>query len=107
MEPRKRLHLVNELMQEANLMMTALEKAMQGERIQESFLAQRGRQQHQKHYSLEDEHKDWSTIFRALTDIQAKLESIEHSERERREQSVPSPYASAKNGVDAEDYTRV
>ena len=33
MEPRKRTHLVNELMQEAHLMMGALEKAMEGERI--------------------------------------------------------------------------
>ena len=36
MEPRKRTHLVNELMQEAHLMMGVLEKAMQGERIEES-----------------------------------------------------------------------
>ena len=36
MEPRKRTHLVNELMQEAHLMMGVLEKAMQGERLEES-----------------------------------------------------------------------
>ncbi len=42
MEPRKRTHLVNELMQEAHLMMAALEKAMQGERIEESHPALHG-----------------------------------------------------------------
>ena len=36
MEPRKRTHVVNELMQEAHLMMGVLEKAMQGERLEES-----------------------------------------------------------------------
>jgi hypothetical protein len=36
MEPRKRTHLVNELMQEAYLMMEALEKSMEGERMEES-----------------------------------------------------------------------
>lgn len=107
MEPRKRIHLVNELMQEANLMMSALEKAMQGERIEESAPAKHGTQHSQRHYSLEDEHKDWGSILRALTDMQAKLERIEHSERERIGQSMPSPYASAKDGVDTEDYTRV
>ena len=107
MEPRKRLHLVNELMQEANLMMTALEKAMQGRRIEETAPAKHGTQTPQRQYSLEDEHKEWRMIFRALTDIQTTLESIERSERERIEQSIPSPYASAKDGGDTEDYTRV
>ena len=46
-------------------------------------------------------------ILRALTDIQAKLESIEHAEQERIEQRMPSPYAYAKDGGDTEDYTRV
>ena len=36
MEPRNRTHLVNELMQEAHLMMGVLEKAMEGERSEES-----------------------------------------------------------------------
>jgi hypothetical protein len=35
MAPRKRTHLVHELMHEAQLMMGVLEKAMQGERIEE------------------------------------------------------------------------
>ena len=107
MEPRKRIHLVNELMQEANLMMAALEKAMQGERIEESFLAQHGTQHPHGQYSLEDEHKDWSTILGALTEIHTKLEQIEHSECQRTERVVPSAYAYASDGVDPEDYTRV
>ena len=36
MEPRERTHLVNELMQEAHLMRGVLEKAMQGERLEEN-----------------------------------------------------------------------
>ena len=107
MEPRKRIHLVNELMQEANLMMTALEKAMQGKRMEESAPVKHGTHHSPRQYSLEDEHKDWGSILRALTDIQAKLEQIEHAEQERIEQRMPSPYATAKDGVDTEDYTRV
>src|SRR5512145_368927 len=38
MEPRQRTHLVNELMQEVHLMMGVLEKAMQGERIEEGLI---------------------------------------------------------------------
>ena len=70
MEPRKRTHLVNELMQEAHLMMTALEKAMEGERIEESFPAKHGTQHPQGRYSLEDEHKAWGKALKALTEIQ-------------------------------------
>ena len=83
MEPRKRTHLVNELMQEANLMMAALEKAMQGERSEESHPTLHGTQHHEEHYSLEDEHKAWGKVLRALTDIHTELESIEHSEQQR------------------------
>ena len=107
MERHKRTHLVNSLMEEANLMMGVLEKAMQGERIEESFLAQHGTQHPHGQYSLEDEHKAWGKILRALTEIHTELESIEHSERERIEQRMPSPYALAKDGGDTEDYTRV
>ena len=107
MEPRKRTHLVNELMQEAQLMMTVLEKAMQGERIEESFLVQHGTQHPHGQYSLEDEHKAWGKILRALTEIHTELEQIEHSEHQRTERVVPSAYAYASDGVDAEDYTRV
>jgi len=66
MEPRKRTHLVNELMQEANLMMAALEKAMEGERSEESHPTLHGTHHVQGQYSLEDEHKAWGQILRAL-----------------------------------------
>jgi hypothetical protein len=107
MDPRKRTHLVNELMQEANLMMAALEKAMEGERIEESHPALHGTQHTQRHYSLEDEHKAWGTILKALTDMKTKLEEIEHAEHQRTEAGVPSPYAYAGDGGDPEEYTRV
>ena len=83
MEPRKRTDLVNELMQEANLMMATLEKAMQGVRFEESHPALHGTQHHEGQYSLEDEHKAWGKILRALTDIHTELERIEHSEHQR------------------------
>jgi hypothetical protein len=90
MEPRKRTHLVNELMQEAHLMMGALEKAMEGERIEESHPARHGTQHAQGQYSLEDEHKAWAKILRALTDIQTELDQIEHCEHQRIERLTPS-----------------
>jgi hypothetical protein len=83
MEPRKRTHLVNELMQEAHLMMGALEKAMEGERIGESHPTRHGAQHAQGQYSLEDEHKSWGKILRALTEIQTELEQIAQAERRR------------------------
>jgi len=52
MEPRKRTHLVNELMDEAQLMMAALEKAMEGERIEETFPAKHGTHHPEEQYSL-------------------------------------------------------
>jgi hypothetical protein len=107
MEPRKRTHLVNELMQEANLMMAALEKAMQGERFEETHPALHGTQHHAGQYSLEDEHKAWGKILRALADIYTELDRIEHSERQRTARLAVSAYAYAGVGIDAEDYTRV
>ena len=86
MDPRKRTHLVNELMDEANLMMAALEKAMQGERFEETHPALHGTHHHEGHSNLEDEHKAWGKILRALTEIQTELDSIEHSEHQRVEQ---------------------
>ena len=83
MELRKRTHLVNELMQEAHLMMGALEKAMEGERIEESHPPLHGSPHPQGQYSLEDEHKLWGTILKALTDIQTELDQIEHAEHQR------------------------
>jgi len=103
MEPRKRTHLVNELMQEANLRMAALEKAMQGERFEEMHPALHRTQHHEGHYSLEDEHKTWGKILRALTDIYPELDKIEHSERQRTERFASSTYAYASDGVDRED----
>jgi len=83
MEPRKRTHLVNELMQEAHLMMGVLEKAMQGERLEESHPSRHGTHHPQGPYSLEDEHKAWGKVLRALTDMQTALDQIEQSEHQR------------------------
>ena len=83
MEPRKRTHLVNELLQEAHLMMAALEKAMEGARSEASHPTLHGTQHPQGHSSLEDEHKSWGTVLKALTDIQAELEQIEQAEHQR------------------------
>jgi hypothetical protein len=83
MEPGKRTHLVNALMQEAHLMMAALEKAMQGERVEERHPTLHGMHHPQGQYSLEDEHKSWGKILTALTDIQTELQQIERSEHQR------------------------
>jgi hypothetical protein len=90
MEPRKRTHLVNELMQEAHLMMGALEKAMEGERIGESHPTRHGEQPPQGQYSLEDEHKAWGKVLRALTEMQTELDRIEQCEHHRIERLTPS-----------------
>jgi len=90
MEPRKRTHLVNELMQEAHLMMGALEKAMEGERIGESHPTRHGTQHAQGQYSLEDEHKAWGNVLRALTEMQTELDRIEQCEHDRIERLTPS-----------------
>ncbi len=83
MESHKRTELVNRLMEEANLMMGVLEKAMAGERIEKSQPAMHGTHHPQEPYSLEDEHKSWGTVLRALTEIQTALDQIEQSERQR------------------------
>ena len=90
MEPRKRTHLVNELMQEANLMMAALEKAMEGERIEEMHPAIHGTHHHRGQYSLEDEHKAWGKVLKALTEMQTELDRIEQCEHDRIERLTPS-----------------
>ena len=90
MEPRKRTHLVNELMQEAHLMMGVLEKAMEGERIEESHPALHGTHHDLGQSRLEDEHKSWGKVLRALTEVQTDLDQIEQSERHRREKVTPS-----------------
>jgi len=83
MESHKRTEMVNRLMEEANLMMGVLEKAMQGERIEERQPAMHGTHHPQRQYSLEDEHKSWGKVLRALTEIQTALEQIEQSEHHR------------------------
>jgi len=83
MESHKRTELVNRLMEEANLMMGVLEKAMAGERIEKSQPAMHGTHHLHEPYSLEDEHKSWGTILRTLTEIQTALDQIEQSERQR------------------------
>ncbi len=90
MEPRQRTHLVNELMDEANLMMGVLEKAMEGERSEERHPALHGTHHPHGQYSLEDEHKSWGKVLRALTEIQTELDQIEHSEQHRRERLTPN-----------------
>jgi hypothetical protein len=83
MEPRKRTELVNQLMDEANLMMGVLEKAMQGQRLEETHPTRPGTHHAQGQYSLEDEHKSWGTVLRALAEVQTALEQIVQSERQR------------------------
>ena len=90
MEPHKRTHLVNSLMEEANLMMGVLEKAMQGERIEESQPAMHRTHHPHGQYSLEDEHKSWGKVLRALTEIQTELDQIDQSEQHRIEKLTPS-----------------
>ena len=90
MESHKRTEMVNRLMEEANLMMGALEKAMEGERIGESHPARHGTQHPQGQYSLEDEHKAWGKVLRALTEMQTELDRIEQCEHDRIERLTPS-----------------
>ena len=39
---------------------------------------------------LEDEHKSWGKVLRALTDMHTELEQIEQSEHQKREPGTPS-----------------
>jgi hypothetical protein len=89
MESRKRTHLVNELMQEAYLMMGALEKSMEGERMEESHPTLHGTHHLQGQSRLEDERTSWGNVLRALTDIQTELDQIEQAEHQRRERLTP------------------
>ena len=89
MEAHKRTEMVNRLMEEANLMMGVLEKAMQGERLEESHPTMHGAHHPQGQYSLEDEHKAWGKVLRALTEIQTELNQIEQSEHRRIEKEMP------------------
>ena len=90
MELRQCTHLGNELMQEAHLMMGVLEKAMQGERIEESHPTLHRAHHPQGQYSLEDEHKSWGQVLRPLTAMQTELDQIEQLEHQRIAQGTPS-----------------
>ena len=83
MESHKRTEMVNRLMEEANLMMGVLEKAMEGERIEETHPARHGTHHPEGEHSLEDEHKSWGKVLRALTEIQTELDQIEQYEHHR------------------------
>jgi len=90
MESHKRTHLVNKLMEEANLMMGVLEKAMEGQQIEASQPAIHGTHHPPSDYSLQDERASWEKISRGLTEIQIELDQIEQSEQHRRERLTPS-----------------
>jgi hypothetical protein len=90
MEPRHRTQRVNELMDEAHLMMGVLEKAMEGERTEARHPALHGTYHPHGAYSLEEEHKAWGKVLSALTEIQTALEQIAHAEQQRREPLTPS-----------------
>jgi hypothetical protein len=67
-----------------------LEKAIEGERSEESHPALHEMHHPPGPYSLEDEHTSWAQILRTLTEIQTELEQIEHAEQPRRERLTPS-----------------
>ena len=83
MEQRKRTHLVNDLMDEANLMMSVLEKAMEGERLEARTTGLHETPSPQGAFSLEDEHNAWEKIHLALSDIQTALDHIAQAEQQR------------------------
>jgi hypothetical protein len=91
MEPRKRMHLVNELMEEATLMMRALEKSLEAQRMlgEESHHATHDEPSFQGQ-SLQDEHASWEKVLHALTTAQTELDKIEQSEHHRIERLTPS-----------------
>jgi hypothetical protein len=94
MEPQKRTHLVNELMEEAMLMKTVLKKAMEGQQVEAQ---QKEKSQHIVEdepnplptYTIEEEYAAWEKISQALAEIQTGLDQIEHAERQRRERLSP------------------
>ena len=95
MEPRKRTHLVNELMEEAGLMLKVLTKAMEGQE-EEAHLKEEGLHmpEDEPHApptcTLEEEHAAWQKVCAALHDIQTQLDRIEQAERARLERATPS-----------------
>ncbi|MGE3539617.1 MAG: hypothetical protein AB7N91_19575 [Candidatus Tectimicrobiota bacterium] len=89
MEAHTRTHLVNELMDEAQLRMATLEKAMEGERIAQASPVRPGMHHPQGSSSLEDEHKAWGRVLKALSTIQTDLEQIVQAEQVRIESVRP------------------
>ena len=83
MEPHKRTHLVNQLMEEATLMQGVLAKAMEGQQTEAHQQHLHGIHHAHGAYSLQDEHTAWGKIMQALQVIQAELNQIEHAERQR------------------------
>jgi len=76
MEPRKRTHLVNSLMEEAHRMLGVLEKAKEGQRMEESHPNLHGTHHPQGAYCLQDEQTSWEKVLRDLKDIQTELDQI-------------------------------
>ena len=95
MEPRKRTHLVNELMEEARRMMSVLTKSMEGKEeeahLKEGSLHMPDNAPYPPStYTLEQEQAAWEQVCGALHDMQAQLDLIELAERERIERLTPS-----------------
>jgi hypothetical protein len=80
MEPRRRTHLVNELMDEATLMQSALQTSLQAQQTS-------GQTESPGAYRLREEYASWERVLQGLKVIQAELNRIEHAERERRDRA--------------------
>ena len=76
MEPRRRTHLVNELMDEATLMQSALQKSLETRQT-------RGQSETPAAYGLRQEYASWERVLQGLKVIQAELDRIERAERAR------------------------
>jgi hypothetical protein len=76
MEPRRRTHLVNELMDEATLMQSALHKSLEARQT-------RGQTETPTAYGLREEYASWERVLQGLKVIQAELDRIERAERAR------------------------
>ena len=83
MEPQKRTHLVNQLMEEATLMQAVLVKAMEGQRTEARQPHLHSTPHAHEAYSLLDEHAAWEKIVQALQGIHTELEQIADAERQR------------------------
>jgi hypothetical protein len=88
MEPRKRTHLVTELVNEATLMQSVLEKAMEAKQLEITQIKQSGHITDDEPnappvYTLQEEHAAWKQVLHSLQEIQTALDRIEHAERQR------------------------